>query len=108
MKNNTLSRRSFVKFGSAVIALPSFFVLSLKGYADEMAKVSETEGMAMSLGYKEDTTQVDGSTYANHSNDQVCIGCALYQGTDPEWGGCGAFGNRLVAAQGWCVAYAPR
>ncbi|MDG1906239.1 MAG: high-potential iron-sulfur protein [Arenicella sp.] len=108
MKINTTSRRSFIKFGAAITALPSFFVLSQKGFAQEAEKLSETDGMALALGYKEDTTQVDAATYPNHSNEQVCLNCALYQGEDPEWGACAAVGNKLVAGQGWCVAYSPK
>ncbi len=103
------SRRSFLKFGAAAaVTLPAFFVLSAKGYAQEMEKLAEDDPMAMALGYKLDTTQVDAAAYSTHSNEQVCVGCALYQGDDPAWGGCGAFPGKLVAGQGWCVAYAPK
>ncbi len=102
------TRRSFIKIGAAIATLPALFVLSPKGYAEEMAKLSEDDPMAKALGYKEDTTQVDAAAYPTHSNEQVCTGCALYQGDDPEWGGCGAFPGKLVAGPGWCVAYAPK
>ena len=108
MKIKTKSRRSFIKFGAALAALPSFFVLSQKGFAEEVEKLTEADSMAVALGYKEDSAQVDSATYPNHSVDQLCVNCVLYQGDDPEWGACGAFANKLVAGPGWCAAYAPK
>lgn len=82
--------------------------MSISSVRAEQPKLSEDDPMALALGYKEDTKAVDASKYPTHAVEQICTGCALYQGDDPEWGGCGAFPGKLVAGQGWCVAYAPK
>lgn len=108
MKKLNANRRSFMQFSAAAfIAAPTLLSLNV-GVAQAGEKLSEDDPMAKALGYKEDTNTVDASAYATHSADQVCVDCALYQGDDPEWGACGAVGGKLVAGQGWCVAYAPK
>jgi hypothetical protein len=63
----------------------------------------------MALGYKRDTTKVDGKKYPQHKPDQKCVGCLLYTGKpDGAEGPCGAFAGKLVAGPGWCVAYAKK
>ncbi|MGQ9723842.1 MAG: high-potential iron-sulfur protein [Tepidimonas sp.] len=71
--------------------------------------VSETDPQAIALGYKADTTQVDGKKYPNHKPEQKCANCALYQAkaSDPA-GGCSLFPGKQVAGAGWCSAYVKR
>ena len=98
------NRRNFVKIaGASLMAMP---LLGKAG--DEMPKLAEDDPTAAALGYKEKTSEVDAAKYPNHSTDQVCTGCVLYQGEDPEWGGCTAFPGKKVAGGGWCAAYAPK
>ena len=108
MKTTDSNRRSFMRLSAAaLVATPALLSLNV-GVAQAAEKLNEEDPMAKALGYKEDTNNVDAAAYANHSADQVCKNCTLYQGDDPAWGGCSAFQGKLVAGLGWCVAYAPK
>lgn len=99
-------RRTFVRtVAGAALAAPILFS-SHKALAG--VKLAEDDPMAVALGYKEKTADVDAAKYPTHTKEQVCVDCVLYQGDDPEWGACGAFSNKLVAGQGWCQAYAAK
>lgn len=102
------NRRSFVRMiTGAALASP---ILLNANFASAQAqeKLKEDDALAMALGYKEKTTDVDAEKFPSHTDEQVCTGCILYQGDDPEWGGCGAFAGKLVAGPGWCQAYAAK
>lgn len=72
-------------------------------------KLTEDDPVAMALGYKADTTEVDAAKYPQHKPGQICEGCALYTGKPGEpFGPCTVFQNKLVAAEGWCATYAPK
>lgn len=70
-------------------------------------RVDEESEQAKALGYRHDTTKVDGGKYPQHSVRQRCDNCSFYQGRagDP-WAGCAMFGRKQVAGPGWCVAWA--
>jgi len=77
--------------------------------AHGQAQLAETDAQAMALGYKQDSSKVDGKKYPNHSNSQTCGNCQLFQGkaTDPA-GGCPLFAGKQVATAGWCSAWAKK
>ena len=72
-------------------------------------KLAESDPQAIALGYKEDTTKVDGKKFPKHEVSQTCVTCQLFQGkpTDPA-GGCPLFAGKQVAAHGWCSAWAKK
>ncbi len=73
------------------------------------AKLEETDAQASSLGYKHDTTKVDGKKYPKHDAAQTCSNCALYQGKAADaWGGCPLFAGKQVNGKGWCSAWAKK
>lgn len=72
-------------------------------------KLEESDPVATALGYKEDTTKVDGQKYPQHKPEQRCDGCALYTGKAGEASGpCTTFQNKIVTANGWCAAFAKK
>lgn len=74
--------------------------------AQAQSRVDEADETAVALGYKHDTSKVDGKKYTTHKPDQKCNGCQFWQGSATEaWGGCSMFGRKQIAAAGWCVAY---
>lgn len=98
------NRRQFIlhlSAGSSVL---------LAGHAlAQGANVLETDVQAGALGYKADTTKVDGKKYPNHTVAQNCKGCALYQGKPADVAGaCPLFAGKQVAASGWCSAWAKK
>jgi hypothetical protein len=75
----------------------------------EQPKLSPDDPQAQALGYVEDATAVDTSKWPRKAEGQNCANCALYQDQDGgDWGGCGIFPGKLVAANGWCNAWAPK
>ncbi len=101
------SRRSFLTHLAA--ATVGLGVLAQSAMADGPAKLEESDPTAQALGYKADTTKVDGKKYPQHKPEQKCVSCALYTGKAGEASGpCGAFAGKLVAADGWCMAYAKK
>lgn len=108
MTNSKPNRRSFIKMTATAVVVAPALVATQYAFGQDGEKLPEDDPIAMALGYKEKTTDVDATKYPSHSDTQVCTGCVLYQGDDPEWGGCGAFANKLVAGKGWCQAYAAK
>ena len=102
------NRRSFVRTVAGAVLASPFLINASNVFAEATEKLKEDDPLGAALGYKEKTTEVDAEKYTTHTIEQVCVGCVLYQGDDPEWGGCGAFANKLVAGQGWCQAYSAK
>jgi len=72
------------------------------------AMLGEQEPQAQKLGYKADTSKVDPQKYPGHKTTQTCANCQLYQGDKGSAaGGCVLFGDKEVAATGWCSAWQP-
>ncbi|MEK0432165.1 MAG: twin-arginine translocation pathway signal protein [Betaproteobacteria bacterium] len=79
------------------------------GQVFAQAMVDEKDGQAAALGYKADSSKVDGKKYAAHKAEQNCGNCALFQGkAGDKAGGCPLFAGKNVAAAGWCSAYAKK
>jgi hypothetical protein len=78
----------------------------LHGGAQAQSKVEESDENAIALGYKHDTTKVDGKKYPAHKPDQRCDNCQFWQGSkDDAWAGCAMFGRKQIAKAGWCTAW---
>lgn len=70
-------------------------------------KLDEADPVAVALGYKLDTTKVDQTKYPQHKPEQHCSVCALVTPGAPagDFLPCTAFQGKLVAANGWCMAF---
>jgi len=103
------TRRNFL-FKLAVSAgTPLALASRLSAQAPPPVKLEETDPIAVALGYKEDTTKVDGTKYPMHKPEQKCSACALYQGKPGDASGpCAAVGMKIAAAGGWCSAFAKK
>jgi len=102
------TRRNFIAKIAVSAAMPAF--LCSKAFAQAPpVKLEESDPTASALGYKEDSSKVDGTKYAQHKADQKCSGCVLFQGKPGEANGpCGAFGGKFVVAGGWCAVFAKK
>ena len=103
-------RRKFLS-QLAAGAAGSVSFLAARSIAADAApgKMEETDPVGQALGFKRDTTKVDEKKYPQHKSDQKCAACALYTGKpDSTEGPCTAFANKIVPAQGWCMAYAKK
>src|SRR5258706_8882925 len=103
-----MNKRRTVLRSISILATASVTGIPLSVFA-EAQKVGENDPQALSLGYKHDTTKVDQKKFPKHDVNQQCGNCQFYQGkaTDP-WGPCTIFNGKLVAAKGWCSAYAKK
>ncbi|MEZ2353771.1 high-potential iron-sulfur protein [Caballeronia sp. RCC_10] len=95
------SRRSFM-----VMTIGAGTSLWLARAHADAPHLDEADPAAMAVGYKEDAAKVDKVKYPNFAADQNCANCSLYQGKSTDaWGGCTLFGDKQVAARGWCASY---
>ncbi|MBW0451200.1 High potential iron-sulfur protein [bacterium M00.F.Ca.ET.228.01.1.1] len=97
------SRRHFLLMS---VSAGSSLVLSRTAFAAGANKLSETDPQARALGYTEDAAKVDKAKYPQYKADQKCSTCSLFQGSATDaYGGCTLFGDKQVAARGWCSSY---
>lgn len=75
----------------------------------DASQVSETDPKAQAPGDKQVASTVDKTRFSNHVAGQNCSNCLLFQGKATDtWDGCMLFGDKQVAATGWCSSYSNR
>lgn len=96
------TRRTFmiqVAAGGAVLCAGQQAAAALK-------KFDEAEPKAVSLGYKNDTAQVDKKRFPKHSASEKCNNCMAWLGKSADaFAECDLTPERLVANGGWCSSY---
>ncbi len=108
---NTNSRRHFLfKLAVSASAPVALGGRLLAQAPPPPVKLDEADPVATALGYKMDTTKVDQTKFPMHTVEQKCSVCALVTPGSPagEFIPCTAFQNKLVAANGWCAAFAKK
>lgn len=103
MNQTKVPRRTFLRTTLAVATAVPLGAIPLPLKAQEM--VDENDPAAAALGYKADTSTVDAAKFPQHTAEQMCHNCQLYQGGDAEAGGCAIFPGKQVAGKGWCSAW---
>ncbi|GAB7542400.1 high-potential iron-sulfur protein [Cupriavidus sp. 8B] len=100
------SRRQFLKTTPlAVVASLAAASMSRGAYA-ATPTLDENDPQAVKLGYKADTRKVDQAKYPKHAASQTCANCQLFQeGANAATGACVLFGDKQVAAAGWCSSW---
>ena len=100
------SRREFVR---STLPLTLGLIASSRALAAEPQRLSEDDPIAVALGYRHDAAAVDPARHPNFAPGRLCSGCQLYQAAASEpWAGCAAIPGKLVAAGGWCTAWAKK
>lgn len=105
-KSFDVSRRQFFAAagGAALVGL-----VAKNAAAADLPALVETDSLAVSMGYKADTTKVDEKKYATHKAAQACGNCRFYQGEDKAASGpCQIFAGKSVSSKGWCQVYAAK
>ncbi|WP_064604689.1 high-potential iron-sulfur protein [Photobacterium sp. J15] len=100
MKNQP-SRRKFLKLSLAgVIGMTMGGRDLLKpAHAADLPQLAEDDPQAAALKY----------VHASPHSDKKCSNCALLQGNEgDEWRPCAIFPGKVVAAEGWCSAWAKK
>jgi hypothetical protein len=109
-----IHKRRIVLRSLSTIAVASAAGIPLSAFTQaqktQAQKLDEKDPQAISLGYKDDTTQVDKAKYPKHDPSQTCSNCQFYQQekASGQLAPCTIFGGKLVAAKGWCSAYVKR
>lgn len=99
------SRRRFIKLTAIGLAAAPFANVLLSGRAAAADMVTESDPQAMALGYKADATKAEKRTDATAD----CATCNFFSGKPGEADGpCALFQGKLVAAKGWCTAWAKK
>jgi anaerobic selenocysteine-containing dehydrogenase len=102
---SNLNRRRFIKITAAGLAAVPFATALLSGSAEAVDAVSESDSMAVGLGYKTDATKASN----RKDNAAACGNCSLYSGKlGAADGPCSVFGGKLVNVKGWCSAWAKK
>ena len=94
-------RRHWVK-ASTVFFLGSAFMHR----SQAVGFVSESDPKAIAVGFRLNSSSVDGDKWKQFEPRQSCRTCALYKGLLSELNGpCLFFSGRWVPATGWCAQY---
>jgi hypothetical protein len=97
------SRRHFLTLG---VGVSSSLMLARFAFADTANTLSEADPKAQAVGYKEDASKIDKAKFPDYAVGQTCANCSLFQGKASDaYGGCTLFGDKQVAARGWCSSY---
>jgi High potential iron-sulfur protein len=99
------SRRQFIQI--MPVAGATLFA-GRTAFAADAPMVDEKDPQATALGYVGDATKADKAKFPNYAAGQNCASCQLYQGKADPKGVCPLFAGKLVAAKGWCSAYAKK
>jgi hypothetical protein len=99
------TRRDFVlklvPLAGAAVALPQFAA------AQDVPKLTETDPMAVALGFTLDTKKANQTKYPKHTNDQSCASCLHFTKPGTDESRCDLF-NKTVPKGGWCSGYSKR
>ena len=99
------SRRRFIKLTAVGLAAAPLANALLSGTVHAAEMVNEADPQATALGYKADATKAEKRTDAT----AMCNSCNFYSGKPGEANGpCALFQGKLVAAHGWCTAWAKK
>lgn len=98
-------RRNFLKLTAGSVAAVAGVGFAATATAEE--KLSLSDPAATALHYTEDAAATKD---AAHKAGSHCANCALFQAAAEKNGyaPCGAFGGKLVASKGWCMAWAAK
>ncbi len=99
------SRRHFIKLTAIGLAAAPFANALFNGTANAAEAISESDPQATALKYKADATKAVERKDAT----ALCSNCMQYSGKPGEASGpCALFQGKLVAANGWCIAWAKK
>ena len=105
-KCSKFTRRRLLRAGGAVGTFTLLAGTGMRVAAQGQEKVDPSSQMAQSLNYVENAENAQ----ARQNPGAYCHNCRYYTagGGEEGWGPCTIFSNKLVAAEGWCSAWAER
>ena len=93
----TVTRRQFLNSTAvAFVSSPMLAITAPLASASDQPRVDPEDPQAKALSYVHETPNPENN----------CANCQLYTGAEgSEWGPCGIFPGKQVAAAGWCSAW---
>ena|ERR1700687_5629261 len=83
-------------------------VLPRVSFADAPpAALTETDPMALAMGFHLETANANQAKYPKHANDQVCSKCLHYATPAADSAVCDLF-KKTVPKGGWCSGFSKR
>ena len=79
-----------------------------EGRTPILVPLNPSDSDAVALGYHEDVKTLDPREFPTYQLGQSCSNCAQGHGENGSWHYCNLFRGKLVAANGWCKAWARR
>jgi len=76
--------------------------------AADLPHLSDANPSAASLGYTENSSNVDSHKFPQHRADQRCANCKFFQDTGSTYAPCQLYPGNAVNANGWCAGYAAK
>ncbi len=108
MTDRTMTRRGFVGAAAAVIPVATIFANRQAAAQANLPKLSLTDPVGKALMYTENAATVDKTKAPTFKPGSNCANCVQIQGASGDWRPCTAFPGKLVAAKGWCSAWAAK
>ena len=108
MTDSTMTRRRFVTAAAVAVPVAAIFASREAAAQAKLPKLDVNDPVAKALMYTEDAKTVDKTKAPNYKPGQDCANCIQFQGTSGDYRPCNAFPGKLVAAKGWCSAWAQK
>jgi hypothetical protein len=100
-----VSRRAALRAIAAAAGLAS--LSHSKAFSAEPSHLDVKDPAAAAVGYVENASQVDPKKYPDYVRGSNCENCLQLQGAaGAAYRPCTVFPGKLVAAAGWCSAWA--
>jgi hypothetical protein len=104
MTDTSITRRQFAAIAVAVPVTAIF--ASRAAAAASLPKLDLNDPVAKALMYTHDAARIDKTKVPNFKAGSSCANCVQLKPPKAEWQECTAFPGKLVAAKGWCSAWA--
>jgi High potential iron-sulfur protein len=105
------TRRRFLATVAVAVPAGAALMSAATASAADLPKLDPNDPSAKALGYVADAKNVDRKSplAARYAAGQTCATCQVIQGKDGEaYRPCAIFPGKLVAAAGWCSAWAKK
>ena len=106
--SKSLSRREALKRFVLLIGAAGALRAAPEGKTPMLVPLSPSDPAAVALAYHEDVKTLDPKEFPTYQLGQTCSNCVQGHGEDGSWHYCNLFRGKLVAANGWCKAWASR
>ena len=98
------TRRQFIL---KVIPLAGAAAVLPRAALADVPVLTETDKMAVAMGFRLHTKDADQKKYPKHTEDQMCAKCLHFTEPGKDQARCDLF-NKIVPKGGWCSGFSKR